>query len=62
VAWRSKSFSGIMLGVGFPFLNGLASHLGLLDSLARLDRGDGAQRVCACTRFSALLAWVDRAR
>jgi lipopolysaccharide export system permease protein len=55
-----KVFSGIMLGVGFHFLNGLASHLGLLNTwpawLAAL-----LPSALALLLALGLLAWVDRA-
>lgn len=56
-----KVFSGIMLGVAFHFLNGLASHLGLLNTwpawIAAL-----VPSALALALALALLAWVDRAR
>jgi lipopolysaccharide export system permease protein len=56
-----KVFSGIMLGVGFHFLNGLASHLGLLNTwpawIAAL-----VPSALALALALSLLAWVDRAR
>jgi len=56
-----KVFSGIMLGVAFHFLNGLASHLGLLNTwpawIAAL-----APSALALALALSLLAWVDRAR
>lgn len=56
-----KVFAGIMLGVAFHFLNGLFSHLGLLNMwspwLAASIPSIGAFLVAL-----AMLAWVDRAR
>jgi lipopolysaccharide export system permease protein len=56
-----KVFSGIMLGVAFHFLNGLASHLGLLNTwpawIAAL-----VPSALALALALSLLAWVDRAR
>lgn len=56
-----KVFAGIMLGVAFHFLNGLFSHLGLLNMwapwLAASIPSIGAFLIAL-----AMLAWVDRAR
>jgi lipopolysaccharide export system permease protein len=56
-----KVFVGIMLGVGFHFLNGLFSHLGVLNTWpAWLS---AALPGLAATGLAlAMLAWVDRAR
>jgi len=56
-----KVFSGIMLGVAFHFLNGLASHLGLLNTWPAWIAALVPSAVALALALS-LLAWVDRAR
>ena len=56
-----KVFSGIMLGVAFHFLNGLASHLGLLNTWPAWIAAM-VPSACALALALGLLAWVDRAR
>jgi len=56
-----KVFAGIMLGVAFHFLNGLFSHLGMLNTWPAW------LTACVPSAFAlvlslAMLAWVDRAR
>lgn len=56
-----KLFAGIMLGVSFHFLNGLFSHLGMLNTWPPLV----AVVVPSLTAFViavGMLAWVDRTR
>lgn len=56
-----KVFAGIMLGIAFHFLNGLFSHLGLLNTWpAWLSAG--IPSLIALFLALGLLAWVDRAR
>ena len=56
-----KVFAGIMLGVAFHFLNGLFSHLGLLNTwppwLAAVIPSGFALALAL-----GMLAWVDRSR
>jgi len=56
-----KVFVGIMLGVAFHFMNGLFSHLGLLNTwspwLAAMIPGGVALLLAL-----GMLAWVDRSR
>ena len=56
-----KVFSGIMLGVAFHFLNGLASHLGLLNTWPAWISALVPSALALALALS-LLAWVDRAR
>jgi lipopolysaccharide export system permease protein len=56
-----KVFAGIMLGVAFHFLNGLFSHLGLLNTWPAWLAASVPSFV-AVTLALAMLAWVDRAR
>jgi len=56
-----KVFSGIMLGVAFHFLNGLASHLGLLNTWPAWISALMPSALALALALS-LLAWVDRAR
>ena len=56
-----RVFSGIMLGVAFHFLNGLASHLGLLNTWPAWISALVPSALALALALS-LLAWVDRAR
>jgi len=56
-----KVFAGIMLGVAFHFLNGLFSHLGLLNTWPPLV-AVSIPSVVAFVVAVALLRWVDRTR
>jgi len=56
-----KVFAGIMLGVAFHFLNGLFSHLGLLNTWPAWLAAC-VPSVVALALAMAMLAWVDRAR
>ncbi|MFM7567612.1 MAG: LPS export ABC transporter permease LptG [Betaproteobacteria bacterium] len=56
-----KVFAGIMLGVAFHFLNGLFSHLGLLNTWPPLV-AVSIPSVVAFFCAVALLRWVDRTR
>jgi len=56
-----KVFSGIMLGVAFHFLNGLASHLGLLNTWPAWISALMPSALALALAL-ILLAWVDRAR
>ena len=56
-----KVFAGIMLGVAFHFLNGLFSHLGLLNTWPAWMSACVPSLV-ALGLAMAMLAWVDRAR
>jgi lipopolysaccharide export system permease protein len=56
-----KVFAGIMLGIGFHFMNGLFAHLGLLNTWPPLV-SVGVPSVVAFVMALAMLAWVDRAR
>ncbi|HRO59584.1 MAG TPA: LPS export ABC transporter permease LptG [Burkholderiaceae bacterium] len=56
-----KVFAGIMLGIGFHFLNGLFSHLGLLNTWPPLV-SVAIPSVVAFALALSMLAWVDRAR
>ena len=55
-----KVFAGIMLGVAFHFLNGLFSHLGLLNTWPAWLAAC-VPSVVALALAMAMLAWVDRA-
>jgi lipopolysaccharide export system permease protein len=54
-------FVGIMIGVGFHFLNGLFAHLGLLDTWPAWVAA-GVPSLVAMMMAMMMLAWVDRAR
>jgi lipopolysaccharide export system permease protein len=54
-----KVFAGIMLGIAFHFLNGLFSHLGLLNTWPPLVTV-AAPPLVALFIATGLLAWVDR--
>ncbi|MCM5570172.1 LPS export ABC transporter permease LptG [Burkholderiaceae bacterium FT117] len=56
-----KVFAGIMLGIAFHFLNGLFSHLGLLNTWPPL-LSVSIPSVAAFMLALGMLAWVDRAR
>ncbi len=56
-----KVFAGIMLGIAFHFLNGLFSHLGLLNTWPPL-LAVSIPSVGAFVIALAMLAWVDRTR
>ena len=56
-----KVFAGIMLGVGFHFLNGLFSHLGLLNTWPPLV-AVSIPSIVAFVVAVGLLRWVDRTR
>lgn len=56
-----KVFAGIMLGVGFHFLNGLFSHLGLLNTWPSWLAA-GVPSLAAMLLAIGMLAWVDRTR
>jgi lipopolysaccharide export system permease protein len=56
-----KVFAGIMLGIAFHFLNGLFSHLGLLNTWPPL-LSVSIPSVVAFMLALGMLAWVDRAR
>ncbi len=56
-----KVFAGIMLGVAFHFLNGLFSHLGLLNTWPAWLAA-GVPSAIALVMAMGMLAWVDRAR
>jgi lipopolysaccharide export system permease protein len=56
-----KVFAGIMLGVAFHFLNGLFSHLGLLNTWPAWLAA-GVPSMIALVLAIGMLAWVDRAR
>jgi lipopolysaccharide export system permease protein len=56
-----KVFAGIMLGVGFHFLNGLFSHLGLLNTWPPW-LAVSIPSMAAFLVAIALLRWVDRTR
>lgn len=56
-----KVFAGIMLGIGFHFLNGLFTHLGLLHSWSPLF-AVSIPSIVAFVMALGMLAWVDRAR
>jgi lipopolysaccharide export system permease protein len=54
-----KVFAGIMLGIAFHFLNGLFSHLGLLNTWPPFFTV-AAPPLVALLIATGLLAWVDR--
>lgn len=56
-----KVFAGIMLGVTFHFMNGLFSHLGLLNTWPAWMTASIPSLVALVCALS-MLAWVDRAR
>lgn len=56
-----KVFAGIMLGIGFHFLNGLFSHLGLLNTWPAWVAAS-IPSIVAVLLALGMLAWVDRAR
>ncbi len=56
-----KVFAGIMLGVAFHFLNGLFSHLGLLNTWSPLV-AVSIPSIVAFVVAVGLLKWVDRTR
>ncbi len=56
-----KVFAGIMLGVAFHFLNGLFSHLGLLNTWPPLLAVSIPSIAALCVAVG-LLAWADRTR
>lgn len=56
-----KVFSGIMLGIAFHFLNGLFSHLGLLNTWPAWFSASVPSLLALLLALSMLL-WVDRAR
>ncbi|MBU6189386.1 MAG: LPS export ABC transporter permease LptG [Betaproteobacteria bacterium] len=56
-----KVFAGIMLGVAFHFLNGLFSHLGLLNTWSPL-LAVSIPSIVAFVVAVGLLRWVDRTR
>ncbi len=56
-----KVFIGIMIGVAFHFLNGLMSHLGLLNTWPAWMSAT-IPSVLAFLLAMAMLAWVDRVR
>ena len=57
IAW--KVFAGVMLGIGFHFLNGLFAHLGLLNTWPAW-LSVSIPGVAAFVLALAMLAWVDR--
>jgi lipopolysaccharide export system permease protein len=56
-----KVFAGIMLGIAFHFLNGLFSHLGLLNTWPPL-LSVSIPSLGAFALALGMLAWVDRTR
>jgi len=56
-----KVFAGVMLGIAFHFLNGLFSHLGLLNTWPPIV-SVSVPSVAAFVLALGMLAWVDRAR
>ena len=50
-----------MLGIGFHFMNGLFSHLGLLNTWPAWVAA-GVPSIFAMLLALGMLAWVDRAR
>lgn len=56
-----KVFAGVMLGIGFHFLNGLFSHLGLLNTWPPL-LSVSIPSIGAFLLALGMLAWVDRTR
>lgn len=56
-----KVFAGIMMGIAFHFLNGLFSHLGLLNTWPAWVSASVPSFMALLLALS-LLSWVDRAR
>lgn len=56
-----KVFAGVMLGIAFHFLNGLFSHLGLLNTWPAVV-SVSIPSVAAFVLALGMLAWVDRTR
>ncbi|MGE0808715.1 MAG: LPS export ABC transporter permease LptG [Burkholderiaceae bacterium] len=56
-----KVFAGIMLGIAFHFMNGLFSHLGLLNTWPPL-LSVSIPSIAAFVLALGMLAWVDRTR
>lgn len=56
-----KVFAGVMLGIAFHFLNGLFSHLGLLNTWPALV-SVSIPSIAAFVLALGMLAWVDRTR
>ena len=56
-----KVFAGIMLGIAFHFLNGLFSHLGLLNTWPPM-LSVSIPSIAAFVLALGMLAWVDRTR
>ncbi len=56
-----KVFAGVMLGIAFHFLNGLFSHLGLLNTWPPLV-SVSIPSIAVFVLALGMLAWVDRAR
>ena len=56
-----KVFAGVMLGIAFHFLNGLFSHLGLLNTWPAIV-SVSIPSVAAFVLALGMLAWVDRTR
>jgi lipopolysaccharide export system permease protein len=56
-----KVFAGIMIGIGFHFLNGLFAHLGLLNTWPAWIAASLPGAVATVIALG-MLAWVDRAR
>ncbi len=56
-----KVFAGVMLGIAFHFLNGLFSHLGLLNTWPPL-LSVSIPSIGAFVLALGMLAWVDRTR
>ncbi len=56
-----KVFAGIMMGIAFHFLNGLFSHLGLLNTWPAWVSAS-VPSLLALVLALSLLSWVDRAR
>ena len=56
-----KVFAGIMIGIAFHFLNGLFSHLGLLNTWPPWVAASAPSFVAMAIALG-MLAWVDRTR
>ncbi|MFA7664495.1 MAG: LPS export ABC transporter permease LptG [Burkholderiaceae bacterium] len=56
-----KVFAGIMLGIAFHFMNGLFSHLGLLNTWPP-QLSVGLPSIVVFVLALGMLVWVDRAR
>ena len=56
-----KVFAGIMLGVAFHFLNGLFTHLGLLNTWPAFV-AVATPSLAACAIGFTMLWWVERTR